>query len=61
MISKNIIHYRKLKDFNNAACIKNLKALLSKSFHGKIVPFDTVTKSVNVTFEKHAPTKTRYS
>ena len=61
MIRKNIIHYRKVKDFNNAACIKNRKALLSKPFHGKIVLFETLTKSVNVTPEKHVPTKRRYS
>ena len=48
-------------DFNNEACIKDLKALLSKSFHEEMVPFEALRKSVNVTLEKHVPTKTRYS
>ena len=56
-----IIHYRELMDFNNEACIKDLKALLSKSFHEEMVPFEALRKSVNVTLEKHVPTKTRYS
>ena len=57
----SIVHLYKLKDFNNEASIKNLKALLSKSFHEEKVPSEPLKKSVNVTLEKHAPIKTRYS
>ena len=56
-----IIHYHKLKDFNSEAFITDLKALFSKSFHEEIIPFETLKKSVNVTLEKYAATKTGYS
>ena len=56
-----IVHYHKLKDFNNKAFIKDLKALLSKSFHEEKVSSQPLKKSVNVTLEKHAPIKIRYT
>ena len=58
---KPIIHYRKLTDFKNDAFIKNLKALLSKSFLEEIVSFVALRKSVNVTLEKHPCNKRRYN
>ena len=57
----SIIHYRKFKDFNNDAFIKDLKTLLSKSFNDETIPFQALRKSVNVTPKKHAPTKARYT
>ena len=57
----SIIHYRKFKDFNNDAFIKDLKTLLSKSFNEETIPFQALRESVNVTLEKHAPSKARYT
>ena len=57
----SIIHYRKFKDFNNDAFIKDLKTLLSKSFNEETNPFQALRESVNATLEKHAPSKTRYT
>ena len=56
-----IIHYRKFKDLNNEAFIKDLNAPLSKSIHEEIFPFEALRKSVNVALERHAPIKTRHS
>ena len=56
-----IIHYRKLTDFKNDAFVKNLKALLSKSFLEEIVSFVALRKLVNVTLEKHPSNKRRYN
>ena len=50
-----IIHYRKFKNFSNNAFIKDLQALLSKTFNEETIPFEALRKSVNVTLEKHAP------
>ena len=58
---KPIIHYRKLTDFKNDAFIKNLKALLSKSFLEEIVSFVALRKSVNVILEKHPSNKRKYN
>ena len=55
-----IIHYRKLKDFNNDAFIKDLRVFLQKSFQEKIVPFEALRRSVNVILKNHALTKARY-
>ena len=41
------IHYRKFKDFNNDAFIKDFKRLLSKSFNEEIIPFQALRESVN--------------
>ena len=46
-----IIHYHKLKNFENEAFIKDIKELLSKLFYGEIVPFETLRKSVSVIAE----------
>ena len=56
-----IIHYRKFKDFNNDAFIKDLKTLLSKSFNEETIPFQALRESVNATLEKNAPSRTRYT
>ena len=56
-----IIHYRKFKDFNNNAFIKDLQALLCKTFNEETIPFEALRKSVNVTLEKHAPIRRRYA
>ena len=56
-----MIHYRKFKDFNNDAFIKDLKTLLSKSFNEETIPFQALREPVNATLEKHAPSKTRYT
>ena len=50
-----IIHYGKFKDF------KDLQTLLTKSFNEEAIPFQALRESVNVTLEKHAPTKKRYA
>ena len=52
-----IIHYRKLKDFQNDSFIKDLQTVLTKSFNEEAIPFQALRESVNVTLEKHAPTK----
>ena len=57
----SIIHYRKFKDFNNDAFIKDLKTLLSKSFNEETIPFQALRESVNATLEKHTASKTRYN
>lgn len=41
--------------------IQDVIALLSKSFHEEIVPFEALRKSVIVTLEKNASTKTRFN
>ena len=56
-----IIHYRKFKDFSNHSFIKDLQTLLAKSFNEEAIPFQASRQSVNVTLEKHAPTKKRYA
>ena len=57
----SIIHYRKFNDFNNDAFIKDLKTLLSESFNGKTIPLQALRESIDVTLEKHAPSKARYT
>ena len=57
----SIIHYRKLKAFNNDSFIKDLQSLPTKSFNEEAIPFQTLRESENVTLEKHAPTKRRYA
>ena len=57
----SIIHYRKFKDFNNDAFIKDLKTLLSKPFNEETILFQALRESVNATLEKHAPSKTKYT
>ena len=51
----SIIHYRKFKDFNKDYFIKNLQALLTES--EQAIPCQALRESVNVTLEKHPPTK----
>ena len=58
---KPIIHYRKFKDFNNDSFIKDLQTFLTKSFNKEAIPFQALRGSVNVTLEKHEPTKKRYA
>ena len=58
---KPIIHYRKFKDFNSDAFIKDFKTLLSESFNEETIPFQALRESVNAALEKHAPSKTRYT
>ena len=55
----SIIHYRKFKDFNKDYFIKDLQTLLTKSEQG--IPCQALKESVNVTLEKHAPTKKRHA
>ena len=57
----SIIHYLKFKDFNNVAFIKDLQTLLSKSFYEETIPLQALRESVNVTLDKHAPSKARYT
>ena len=57
----NIIHYRKVKHFNNDSFIKDLQTLLTKSFNVEAIPFQAFGESVNVTIEKHALIKKRYA
>ena len=57
----SIIYYRKFKDFNNDAFIKDLKTLLSESFNRETNPLQALRESVNVTLEKRAPSKARYT
>ena len=57
----SIIHYRKFKDFKNDAFIKDIKALLSKSFNEEAIPFQALRESVNAILEKHASSKARYT
>ena len=54
----SIIHFRKFKDFNNDSFIKTL---LSKSFNEETIPFQVLREPVNVTLDKHAPSKAKYS
>ena len=54
----SIIHYLKFKDFNNDSFVKDLQTLLTKSFNEEAILFQPFRESVNVTLEKHAPTKT---
>ena len=56
-----IIYYRKFKDFNNDSFIKDLQTQLTKSFNEEAIPFHVLRESVNVTLEKHAPTKKQYA
>ena len=55
-----IVHYRKFKNFNNDAFLKDLKKILALSCNEKTIPYSKLRESVNVTLEKHAPSKTRY-
>ena len=57
----SIIYYRKFKDFNNDAFIKDLKTLLSESFNRETNPLQALRESVNATLEKRAPSKARYT
>ena len=57
----SIIHYRKFKDFKNDAFIKDIKALLSKSFNEEAILFQALRESVNAILEKHASSKARYT
>ena len=52
-----IVHYRKFKDFNNDSFIKDLQTLPTKSFNEEEISFQALRESVNVTLEKHTPTK----
>ena len=56
-----VIHYSKFKDFNNDSFIKDLQTLLTKLFTEKAIPFQASRESVDVTLEKHAPSKKGYS
>ena len=47
--------------FNNDVFIKDLKTLLFKWFNEAATPFKTIRESGNVTLEKHAPSKARYT
>ena len=51
----SIIHSHKFKNFSNNSFIKDLQALLTKSFNDEAIPFQALRKSVN------APTKKRYA
>ena len=55
-----IVHYRKFKNFNNDAFLKDLKEILALSCNEKTIPYSKLRESVNVTLEKNAPSKTRY-
>ena len=57
----SITHYRKFKDFNNDGFINDFKTLLLKSFNEETIPFQALRESVNLTLEKHAPSKARYT
>ena len=57
----SIIQHRKFKDFNNYSFIKDLQTFLTKPINEEAIPFQALRESVNVTIEKHAPTKKRYA
>ena len=46
---KPIVYYRKFKDFDNDALIKDLTTLLLKLFNEKTIPFQALGESVNAT------------
>ena len=50
---------REFRDFNNDPFVKHFQALLTKSFNEEAIPFHALRELVNVTLEKHAPTKKR--
>ena len=45
----SIVYYRKFKDFDNDALIKDLTTLLLKLFNEKTIPFQALGESVNAT------------
>ena len=45
----SIVYYRKFKDFDNDALIKDLTTLLLKLFNEKTIPFQVLGESVNAT------------
>ena len=45
----SIVYYRKFKDFENDALIKDLTTLLLKLFNEKTIPFQVLGESVNAT------------
>ena len=57
----SVVHYRKFKDFNYDPFVKDFQTLVTKSFNEESIPFHALRESVNVTLEKHAPTKKRYA
>ena len=56
----NIVHYRKFKNFDNDLFLKDLKKNLDLPSNDKTIPFSKLREFVNLTLEKHAPSKTRY-
>ena len=56
----SIVHNRNFKNVCNDSFIKDTELLLSKLCDQQNVPFKILKKSVNITFDKHAPLKKRY-
>ena len=56
----SIVGYRKFKNFWNDSFIKDIELLLSKSCNQQNVTFKILKESVNITLDKHAPSKKRY-
>ena len=55
------IHYRKFKDFNKDAFIKDIKRLLLQPFNEETILPQALRESVNATLRKQAPSKVRYT
>ena len=56
----SIIHYRKFKNVFNDSFIKDTELLLSKLCDQQNLPFKILKELVNITLDKHAPSKKRY-
>ena len=53
----SIVNYCKFKNFCNDSFIKDTELLLSKLCDQQNVPFKILKESVNMTLDKHAPSK----
>ena len=56
----SIVHNRKFKKVFNDSFIKDTELLLSKLCNQQNLPFNILKESVNITLDKHAPSKKRY-
>ena len=56
----SIVHYRKFKNVFNDSFIKDTESVLSKLCDQQNLPFKILKELVNITLDKHAPSKKRY-
>ena len=56
----SVITYRKFKIFSNIAFVKDLDKHLAKFEHLDNIPFNLCKETMNITLDKHAPTKKNY-